>query len=162
RPIHIIRGALARLEKGETDVSVDLPPDAELGELGASFKHISARLAADRTERADQRALESFVDRLEDAVALFGTDGTLRFANTAMRSALGLTPDPDETEATVRLDALLPAGHPYRVAVERALADGSTQAAPMQVPDAGERLVLTNVVPGSSGRPMGVLLVSRN
>ena len=161
RPINMIRGGLARLGKGEIDVNMELPD--ELSDLGASFKQVTARLAAERTERAGQRALESVVDRLEDAVALFGTDGTLRFANTAMKTALGLAVDvDDEGASTLRMDELLSEDHPYRVAVERALADGVTQAAPMQVPDAGERLVLTNVVPGSRGEPMGVLLVSRN
>jgi signal transduction histidine kinase len=161
RPINLIRGGLARLGQGELDVNMDLP--AELSDLGTSFKQLTARLAAERTDRAGQRALESVVDRLEDAVALFGTDGTLRFANTAMKTALGLAIDIDDAGAsTQRLEALLPEDHPYRLAVERAIADGVTQAAPMQVPDSGERLVLTNVVPGSSGEPMGVLLVSRN
>jgi signal transduction histidine kinase len=169
RPIHVIRGGLARLGRGEVDVSVELPPDTELGDLGASFKQLTARLAAEQTERADQRALESVVDQLEDAVALFGTDRRLRFANAAMRTALGLDPAApgEETDATDApgLAALLPADHPYRLAVERALAsEGTMVTAPVQVqvPDAGERLVLTNVVPGPDGKPMGVLLVSRN
>ncbi len=161
RPIHVLRGGLARLGQGEVDVKVELPEDAEFTDLGASFKQLTARLAADRTERAGQRALESIVDRLEDAVALFATDGTLRFANATMKIALGID-DAAPGPAAPRLGALLPEGHPYRVAVERALADGTTQSAPMQVPDAGERLVLTNVVPGAAGQPMGVLLVSRN
>jgi signal transduction histidine kinase len=161
RPINMIRGGLARLGKGELDVNMELPD--ELSDLGASFKQVTARLAAERTERAGQRALESVVDRLEDAVALFGTDGTLRFANTTMKAALGLAVDVDDAGlSTMRLDALLSEDHPYRLAVERGLADGVTQASPMQVPDAGERLVLTNVVRGSSGEPIGVLLVSRN
>lgn len=163
RPIHVIRGGLARLGRGEVDVNVDLPADTEFTDLGASFKQLTARLAADRSERAGQRAIESVVDRLEDAVALFGTDRTLRFANAAMKTALGWEADaPLPSEPASRLEVLLADGHPYREAVERALADGTTQAAPMQVPDGGERLVLTNVVPGSSGKPMGVLLVSRN
>ena len=163
RPIHVIRGGLARLGQGEIDVSVDLPQDTELSDLGTSFKQLTARLAADRSERAGQRALESVVDRLEDAVALFDTDGSLRFANAAMRTALGLEGALPESHATSpRLEALLPGDHPYRTAVERALADGSAQAAPMQVPGAGERLVLTNAVPGADGRALGVLLVSRN
>ena len=161
RPINVIRGGLARLGKGDFNVNMDLP--AELSDLGASFKQVTARLAAEETERADQRALESVVDRLEDAVALFGTDGTLRFANTAMKTALGLALDVDDASlSTRRVDALLAQDHPYRLAVERALSDHVTQAAPMQVPDAGERLVLTNVVPGATGEPIGVLLVSRD
>ncbi len=49
RPIHVIRSGLARLGRGELDVSVDLPQDAELADLGDSFKQVTARLAADRT-----------------------------------------------------------------------------------------------------------------
>ena len=89
RPIHVIRSGLARLGRGELDVNVELPPDAELTDLGTSFKQVTARLAADRTGRDDQRALESFVDQLEDAVAVFAPDGTLQFANAAMATALG-------------------------------------------------------------------------
>src|SRR5690606_11183703 len=33
RPIHVIRSGLARLGRGETDVDVELPDDAELAEL---------------------------------------------------------------------------------------------------------------------------------
>ena len=130
--------------------------DAELSDLGDSFQQVTARLAADRTERAGQRALESVVDQLEDAVALFGPDGTLLFSNAAMETALGLPaettqdPPPDAT-----LQSLLPADHPYRVAVERALAGRASRPAPVQVPGRGERLVLTNVVPGTDGEPIG-------
>ena len=55
RPIHVIRSGLARLGRGELDVDVDLPHDSELGDLGDSFKAVSARLAADRTQLAGQR-----------------------------------------------------------------------------------------------------------
>ncbi len=117
RPIHVIRGGLARLGRGETDVNVDLPRDDDLDELGDSFKQVTARLAAGRTELAGQKAtLESVVDQLEDAVALFAPDGTLLFANPAMRPALA------GPMGTVR--TLFPAGHPYRTSVEAAL-DGA-------------------------------------
>src|SRR6185503_1088925 len=162
RPIHVLRGGLARLGRGEVDVKVDLPADAEFTDLGASFNQLTARLAADRTERAGQRALESIVDRLEDAVALFGTDGTLLFANATMKLALSINDEAPDPGTAPKLDQLLPEHHPYRVAVERALADGTTMSAPMHVSDFGERLVLTNVVPGAAGQTMGVLLVSRN
>jgi hypothetical protein len=55
RPIHVIRSGLARLGRGELDVNVDLPKDEEFGDLGESFKAVSARLAQDRTELAGQR-----------------------------------------------------------------------------------------------------------
>jgi signal transduction histidine kinase len=156
RPIHVIRSGLARLGRGELDVSVDLPKDAELADLGESFRAISARLAADRTELAGQRAtLGSVVDRLEDAVALFGPDGSLLFANPAMRPALGGDAGSVAT--------LLPDGHPYRAAVESSLASRQSRApVTIEVPGLGNRLVLTNVVESADHAPLGVMLVSRN
>ncbi len=172
RPIHVIRSGLARLGRGEVGVNVDLPADAELAELGDSFNQVSARLTADRTELAGQRALESVVDQLEDAVALFAPDGTLLFSNAAMAPALGrAAASSDATETTnsaksvpgPRLAELWSGDHPYRIAVERALSGASMSApAPAHVPNQGERLVLTHLVPGPGGAPIGVVLVSRN
>ena len=162
RPIHVIRSGLAKLGRGELDAKVDFPADAELGDLSVSFQKITEKLAADRTELAGQRALESVVDQLEDAVALFGTNGALLFSNTAMDAALSASaPTGDGPAATVT--SLWPAGHPYRVAVERALAGGEPYPpAPVNVPNSGDRLIIANVVPGAGGAPIGVLLVSRN
>ena len=165
KPIHVIRSGLARLGRGELDVNVDLPKDAELSDLGDSFRQVTARMAEDRNEGVGKRALESVVDRLEDAVALVSTTGTLLFCNAAMRPALGL-PDPVEATpagtARPALASLLPEGHPYLDAVTRALTTGAAEGGPVQVPGAGERLVLTHTVRGADGRPMGVLLVSRD
>jgi signal transduction histidine kinase len=163
RPIHVIRSGLARLGRGEVNVDVELPPDAELTDLGASFRQVTARLAADRTGRDGQHAIESFVEQLEDAVAVFGPDGALRFSNAAMDTALGLpaeTPHDPPPDATVQ--SLLAADHPYRLAVEAALAGRPTDAMATAVPDAGQRLVTASLVPGADGAPLGVLLVSRN
>ena len=161
RPIHVIRGGLARLSRGELDVNVDLPADRELGDLGDSFRQVTARLAAGQTELAGQKAtLESVVDRLEDAVALFAPDGTLLFANPAMR--------PSFTGPMGTVRTLLPVGHPYRTAVESALSAGADRIgeAPtpvaVEVPGAGERLILAQAVRDSQGRVLTVMLVSRN
>ena len=156
RPIHVIRSGLARLGRGELDVSVDLKNDAELAELGDSFKAVSARLAADRAELAEQRAtLESVVENLEDAVALFDEHGALLFANPAMRAALG-TKDGN-------IDEILPADHPYRVAVHRVLAERrSLDPLTVRVPGGGERLLLTHCVGSPEGQLIGVMLVARN
>jgi PAS domain-containing protein len=165
RPIHVIRSGLARLGRGELDVNVDLPHDAELTDLGDSFRQVTARMAEERNEGVGKRALESVVDRLEDAVALVSINGTLLFSNAAMRPVLGL-PDPVEATpvgaARPALSSLLPEGHPYLDAVDRALTEGATEGGPVQVPGAGERLVLTHTVRGTDGRPMGVLLVARD
>ena len=163
RPIHVIRSGLARLGRGELDVNVELPPDAELADLGASFRQVTARLAADRTDRDDKHAIESFVEQLEDAVAVFGPDGSLRFSNAAMDTALGLPSDAqDHAPPDATLQSLLATDHPYRVMVEAALAGQPTEASATAVPDAGQRLVSASLVPGTDGAPLGVLLVSRN
>ena len=156
RPIHVIRSGLQRLGRGELDVKVDLPHEAELAELGDSFKAVTARLAADRSELADQRAtLESVVGHLEDAVALFAPDGTLLFANPSMRTALA-----GESGA---IGELLPDSHPYRRAVETALTSGQSQGpSTEELPGGGERLILTHVIRDPGQHPLGVMIVSRN
>ena len=156
RPIHVIRSGLARLGRGELDVKVDLPREAELAALGDSFNALTARMAADRSELADQRAtLESVVEHLEDAVALFAPDGTLLFANPAMRPAL--------SGESGSIGALLPEGHPYRRAIEASLASGQPEApSTVPLPGGGDRLVLTHPVRDPAGHPLGVMIVSRN
>ncbi len=115
RPIHVIRSGLARLGRGELDVKVDLPEDAELAELGDSFKAVSARLAADRTALAGQKAtLESVVDTLEDAVALFGPTGCC--CSPTRRCGPSLTGHDGRPRG-----ACFAADHPYRAIVAAAL-----------------------------------------
>jgi signal transduction histidine kinase len=156
RPIHVIRSGLARLGRGELDVSMELPSDAELAEIGDSFKAVTARLAADRTQLAGQRAtLESVVDNLEDAVAIFDPAGTLLFSNPTMSPLLAAD--------TGSIDALLPAGHPYRVAVETALAQRtSLEPTTVQLPEGGERLLIAHAVQDAEGQLLGVMVVARN
>jgi len=154
RPIHVISSGLARLGRGELDVKVDLPEDAELTGLEDSFKAVTARLAAHQTEMADQRAtLQAVVENFEDAVALFSPDGGVLFANAAMRAAMG----PAETMGA------LPADHPYRTAIEATLQSGTAlPPATIRLPDGGERLLLAHPVADASGTRVGVLLFARN
>lgn len=156
RPIHVIRSGLARLGRGELDVNVDLPADAELSELGDSFKAVTARLVADRTALAGQKAtLESVVDTLEDAVALFGPTGCLLFANPAMEPVL--------LASTGDLAHVFPAGHPYKAIVERTLQSRQASApTSVQVPGGGDRLVHASPVEDANDHLLGVMLVSRN
>jgi signal transduction histidine kinase len=155
RPIHVIRSGLAQLGRGELDAAVDLGKDPELADFGESFRAIHARLTADRTEIAGQRAIESVVDHLEDAVGLVGMDARLLFANSAMQRTLGA--------GRGALADLLPASHPFRAAVETSLqTEQPTAPRVVEIPGGGERLVLTDLVPGGDGRPIGVLLVARN
>lgn len=174
RPIHLIRGGLSRIEKGEFGVTLDLPQQDEFGELGAFFNTMSARISADRSQLAGQMAtLESAVHHLEDAVALFGPDAELLFANPAMKEML----PPDSIGRP--LDDILPAGHPCRTLLEETISSRHScgpVAMPMPVVTAnpapgpgegpqetdGDRLVVTHAVKDLDDRLVGVMLVARD
>ena len=172
RPIHIIRSGLNRLGRGEFDVKLDLPPGDELAELGSSFNSVSAQLSAIRTQAAGQTAnLQSVVEHLEDAVAIFSHSRELLFANPAMQGVL------NGAGAGQLIDDLLPLDHPYRRLVDDTLhlkqpqgpvsvtlppgssaesASGSPEGAP------AERLVMTHPVGDPAGKFVGVILLVRN
>jgi signal transduction histidine kinase len=183
RPIHVIRSGLTRLGKGEFGVTLDLPEGDEFGELGSFFNTVSQQLSADRTLLAGQKAhLQSAVEHLEDAVALFNPAGEVLFSNRAMQSVL-------PADAVGRaLVGLLAVGHPYRAIVEETLATRKargpvhvrlqqTDTASGQPPSAksakfespskheartDEFLVMTHAIEGTDRSLVGVLLVSRN
>jgi len=164
RPIHVIRSGLTRLGKGEFGVTLDLPPGDEFGELGTFFNSVSQQLSADRNRLAGQHAhLQSAVEHLEDAVALFSPSGELLFSNPAMQPML-----PD-AEIGHRVAAMLPPAHHFRRLVEETLASRQSRG-PVHVVDEGqaadgvadERLLMTHAVTGTGGELVGVLLVSRN
>jgi signal transduction histidine kinase len=167
RPIHVLRSGLTRLGKGEFGVKLDLPQDDEFGELGAFFNTVSQQLSADRTQLAGQKAsLESAVEHLEDAVALFNPLGELLFSNRAMQLAL-----PASVGCAVQ--DLFPLDHPYRTIVEETLAARKSRG-PVQVrfrpsgtvaEDAGagdEFLVMTHAIESTDSGLVGIMLVSRN
>jgi signal transduction histidine kinase len=186
RPIHVIQSGLTRLGRGELNVTLDLP-EQEFRDLGSSFDAVSAQLSAmgragtpatAESRRGTGTDLESVMDSLEDAVALFSPTGDLIFSNTAMKAVL---PGPI-------LD--LPATDPVRQLVERTLAgrksagpvslsSASTDAlasgapdpeATIAVADAShdaatehtERLLMSHAIEDTSGRFLGAMLVSRN
>jgi signal transduction histidine kinase len=174
RPIHVLRSGLTRLGKGEFGIRLDLPPGDEFGELGDFFNTVSQQLSADRSLLAGQKAnLQTAVENLEDAVALFNPSGELLFSNPAMEPTL-------PADAMGRaLQGLLPSGHPYRTLVEETLATrrsrGPVQSQrPQTDPAAGradktsevkagdDELIMTHAIMGTSGELVGVLLVSRN
>ncbi len=189
RPIHVLRSGLTRLGKGEFGVTLDLPAGDEFGELGDFFNTVSQQLSADRTLLAGQKAnLQSAVEHLEDAVALFNPSGELLFSNPAMQHTL-----PADAIGRV-LEGLLPNGHPYRTLVEETLATRKSRGPiqiqghatePVPVPGrssdtgsipkgwkalqpkteakpADDELVITHAIAGTRGELVGVLLVSRN
>ena len=154
RPINVLRSGLTRLGKGEFGVTLDLPQDDEFGELGNFFNTVSQQLSADRNLLAGQKAnLQSAVEHLEDAVALFNPHGELLFSNPAMQPRL-------PAAATGRaLSGLLPDGDTYRSLVEETLATRVSRG-PIQVGD--DALLMTHAIAGMDGQLVGVLLVSRN
>jgi signal transduction histidine kinase len=180
RPINVIRSGLTRLGKGEFGVTLDLPPGDEFGDLGTFFNAVSQQLSADRSLLAGQKAnLQSAVEHLEDAVALFNPSGELLFSNPAMQQKLPV-------DAIGRaLQGLLPQGDPYRRIVEETLAtrtsrgpvplvrespepsnpeSPSTSLGAGRTPNPGQAdaLLMTHAIEGTDGRLVGVLLVSRD
>ena len=191
RPIHVIQSGLSRLGRGELDVRLDLKEE-EFRDLGSSFQAVSDQLSAlGRSGSAGQSDdgptgsagdLESVMDNLEDAVALFSPRGELIFCNKAM-SAL----HPRAMNA-------LPGDSPVKQIVERTLAGRRSQG-PISVSlsdagarhsdsgfriadpaartaDAGadtvvaadvtERLLVTHAIEDTGGRFLGAMLVARN
>ena len=158
RPIHVIKSGLTRLGKGEFGVTLDLPPGDEFGELGSFFNTVSQQLSADRTLLAGQKAnLQSAVEHIEDAVALFNPSGELLFSNPAMEPVL-------PANAIGRaLRGLLADGHPYRVIVEETLATRRSRG-PVQakLEPESEHLLMTHAIEGTDGQLVGVLLTARD
>jgi signal transduction histidine kinase len=162
RPIHVLRSGLSRLQRGETGVTLDLPKD-EFGDLGTFFNAVSAKLSADRTELAGQKAkLESVVERLEDAVAVFNVQGEMLFANPAMHD---LVPGSEGGGPRVRLPP------EWRDMVQRTIATCQSYG-PLSVTQPGARtgrdaraaewLVTTHAIQDVDERLMGVMVVARN
>src|SRR4029078_7336140 len=166
RPIHVIQSGLSRLGRGELDVKLDLE-EQEFRDLGSSFDAISAQLSAlGRGAKAGQGQaegelrpgsgtdLESVMDNLEDAVALFSPRGELIFANKSM-DALQLR----------TLDTL-PPDSAVRQVVERTLAGRKSQGpisiAGLDPADTTERLLMTHVIEDTGGRFLGAMVVARN
>jgi signal transduction histidine kinase len=158
RPIHVIRSGLTRLGRGEFGVTLDLPPGDEFGELGSFFNTVSQQLSADRSALAGQKAnLQVAVEHLEDAVALINPAGELIFSNPAMQATLG-------TDAIGKpISTLLPGGNPARIVIEETLASHQSRG-PVQatVRDDVELLLMTQMITGTDGELVGVLLVARN
>ena len=158
RPIHVIRSGLTRLGEGEFGVTLDLPPGDEFGELGTFFNRVSQQLSEDRTQLADQKAnLQSAVEHLEDAVALFNPSGALLYSNPAMEALLPVK------GVGRTLSAGVPTGHPFRTLVEETIASRESRG-PVQASLDGETdlMLMTQAVTGTDGALVGVLLVARN
>jgi signal transduction histidine kinase len=158
RPIHVIRSGLEGLGRGEFGVKLDLPEGDEFGELGSFFNTVSQQLSADRMALAGQKAnLQVAVEHLEDAVALINPSGEVIFSNPAMQGTLGF-------EGIGKpIATLLPTNHPARTIVEETLASHRSRG-PVQasIHEDVELMLMTQMITGTSGELVGVLLVARN
>jgi len=158
RPIHMIRGGLTRLGRGEFGVQLNLGEGDEFGELGTFFNTVSEQLSADRSQMAGQVAnLESAVEQLEDAVAIVNARKELLFANPAMRTLL-----PGLAQGAT-LDAALANDHPLQRLSEQTLVNRQSRG-PVSATfgDSGERLVMTHAINDPKGDLVGIMLVARN
>jgi len=154
RPIHVIQSGLNRLGRGELDVRLDLPEGAEFKDLGSSFDAVSAQLSESRAKALSPHTdFESVVDNLEDAVALFGPDGTLMFRNPAMNTVLPGFASNDSVRKLIEqtLDSRKPQG------------PTTTQSSfGLQADDpSGELLLITHPIMDGD-KFVGAMLVARN
>jgi signal transduction histidine kinase len=162
RPIHVIKAGLTRLGRGDVDVRLDLPPGDEFSELGTSFKTISEQLTAMRQHQpASTTSVESVVEGLEDAVAIFNTQGELIFANATLRATA------TDLEIGRPVDDLFAPQHPYRRVVERALAERQTQGplatrVPGNDNQEAERWVVAHIISDPERGCIGAILVVRD
>jgi signal transduction histidine kinase len=178
RPIHVIQSGLSRLGRGELDVRLDLP-EQEFRDLGSSFDAVSAQLSAmgrgESTSAGSESRpgaptdLESVMDNLEDAVALFSPRGELIFCNRAMNALhpgaiADLAPDNPIKQIVERTIA----GRKSQGPVSITMADSGSRAedpgsrSEAGVPEPTERLVMSHVIEDTSGRFLGAMLVARN
>ncbi len=159
RPIHVIQSGLTRLGRGELDVTLELPGD-EFRDLGSSFDAVSAQLSAVRAKPLPTAStdLESVMENLEDAVALFSPSGEVIFTNTAMKALLA---EHSEHPAMRQLIDQTLAGRKSLGPVPITAAAHAEAGLDRQA-DAPERLLVTHAIEDSSGRFIGAMLVARN
>ena len=156
RPIHVIQSGLTRLGRGELDVSLDLPGE-EFRDLGSSFEAVSAQLSAVRAKPLPSAGtdLESVMENLEDAVALFSPSGEAIFTNAAMKALLAEHRDHPAMKSLDRPDARRAQGlrsGPADDRVERPAASAKRRNA----------CCMTHAIEDSTGRFIGAMLVARN
>ena len=158
RPIHVIQSGLTRLGRGELDVSLDLPGE-EFRDLGSSFEAVSAQLSAVREKPLVSAAtdLESVMENLEDAVALFAPSGELIFTNPAMKTLLAGHGDHPSMRNLIdqTLAGRKGAGPVPLQITPNGIGENAAESSP-------EHLLMSHAIEDSSGRFLGAMLVARN
>ena len=162
RPIHVIQSGLTRLGRGELDVSLDLPGE-DFRDLGSSFEAVSAQLSAVREKPLPSAStdLESVMENLEDAVALFSPSGEVMFTNPAMKALL--EEHRDHPAMRNLIDQTL-AGRKSvgPVPIRTEACDGTPDGADAGSDHAPEHLLMSHAIEDSAGRFLGAMLVARN
>ena len=155
RPIHVIQSGLTRLGRGELDVSLDLPGE-EFRDLGSSFEAVSAQLSAVRAKPLPSAStdLESVMENLEDAVALFSPAGEAIFTNAAMKALL--EEHGDSPAMRNLIDQTLAGRKSVGPVPIRTEAPGDSTDAPP------EHLLMSHAIEDGAGRFLGAMLVARN
>ena len=168
RPIHVIQSGLTRLGRGELDVRLDLPQGSEFKDLGSSFDAVSAQLSESRAKAPSSPTdFESVVDKLEDAVALFGPDGKLMFSNPAMGAVLPEFQSNDTVRALMdrtlaSRQAQGPLTLPAKAGSHEPLS-GESRGFRLQAEDhSNELLLMTHPIDDGQGKFVGAMLVARN
>jgi len=172
RPIHVIQSGLTRLGRGELDVSLDLPGE-EFRDLGSSFEAVSAQLSAVRQKPLPSAGtdLESVMENLEDAVALFSPSGEMIFTNAAMKALLEEHRDHpamrsliDQTIAGRKSVGPVPIrAERSREAPNPVAPDGANGPVSGAAEDTSpEHLLMSHAIEDSDGRFLGAMLVARN
>ena len=164
KPIHMIRAGLTQLGQGETAAPLELPPGKDFSGFSESFEAISARLS-DRGAADAPEPVESLVERVEDAVSVLDKNGSILFANTAMRAAL-----PDDAPADCLMSDTPPEQHPYRRLVREAIDTGrpsgpltvSADAVSPDAPAQSEYTVACHPYHDSEGAFGGLVLTARD
>ena len=164
KPIHVIRAGLSQLERGDSDIHLELPSGRDFTDLGESFEAISARLSQ-RGAPGAGAPLESVIERLEESVAILDQAGAILFANSAMKATL-----PESAAPTCLVDESLPEGHPYRRLVHDALEHKRTAGPLTVVPDAvsdgvpaqTELVITAHTFENLDGQFVGIMLVARD
>lgn len=164
RPIHVIQSGLTRLGRGELDVSLDLPGE-EFRDLGSSFEAVSAQLSAVRQKPLPSAStdLESVMENLEDAVALFSPSGEMIFSNAAMKALLeehggnpGMRTLIDQTLAGRKSLGPVP------IQASRSGGDAPEAEGAGEADAATEHLLMSHAIEDSGGRFLGAMIVARN
>ncbi len=163
RPVRALAGELDRIRRGEFSAEPAPSGGDEFQELSAQLQRLGRELHADRLATLSEKAhLQHVVDQLEDGVIFLSREMKVLFFNKAAEEVVGR---PIEHAVGVPLADLLPASHPLRPLVERALEAGAgfRNATLALTVGAGRRECLVSAFPVEDAREvMGVVVLLKD